>query len=147
MKKIFPIVLLLISTVSFSQQTKSSDKEKDDIDKVCDNVMKLFTGYKLHDALELLKQHTVIPVSSIDTLEVQIESQISEIITTQYGKMVSYEFVLEQPVKNFLARRFYIVKLEKLYLKVVFVLYKSTAGWTITHFSYDEDPDELFRSK
>ncbi|MBL7699997.1 MAG: hypothetical protein JNK79_17655 [Chitinophagaceae bacterium] len=72
MKKIFPIVLLLVTTVCYGQQTKPNDKEKEDIDKVCDNVMKLFTGYKVHDALELLKQRTVIPVASIDTLEVQI---------------------------------------------------------------------------
>jgi hypothetical protein len=57
--------------------------------------------------------------------------------------MLSPEFITERKIKDFLVKRFYILKFDKYYLKFDFTLYKSTSGWTVTGFKYDEDLAEL----
>jgi len=60
-----------------------------------------------------------------------------------YGKILSYEFVAERKVKDFIAKRFYVLKFVKYYLKFDFTLYNNGKGWTITSFTYNEDLIEV----
>ena len=57
--------------------------------------------------------------------------------------MLSSEFITERKIKGFIAQRFYILKFEKYYLKFDFTLYKTNSGWTVTHFEYDEELNEI----
>ncbi|HEU5167253.1 MAG TPA: hypothetical protein VFU29_17035, partial [Chitinophagaceae bacterium] len=107
-----------------------------------DTFMKLFAEGKTHDALQLLKQNTVMTPSSIDTLQVTIDNQMENYFPA-YGKMLSYEFITERKIKDFIAKRFYILKFDKYYLKFDFTLYKASSGWTVTNFKYDEELVEL----
>lgn len=80
--------------------------------------------------------------STIDTLKVTIETQIKNVFP-QFGEMLSFEFVKESKVKNFITKRFYIIKFSKFFLKVDFTLYNNGTGWTITSFHYNEEIEEL----
>jgi len=98
-------IFLSLTLVSCGQSTNKNDKDKDQIDKVCDDFMQTFVSGKVSDALQLLKQNTVMDTSSIDTLQVTIQKQMRDIFP-QYGKMVSSEFVKEKKIKDFIAKRF-----------------------------------------
>ena len=104
--------------------------------------MNLFTQGKTHEALELLKQNTVMNPTSIDTLTVTIDNQMNDYFPA-YGKMISYDFITERNIKDYISKRFYILKFDKYYLKFEFTLYKASTNWTITNFKYDEDLTEL----
>ncbi len=81
--------------------------------------------------------------SSIDTLQVTIDNQMDDYFPA-YGTMLSYEFIIEKKIKDFIAKRFYVIKFDKYYLKFDFTLYKASSGWTVTHFKYDDELIELF---
>jgi hypothetical protein len=140
-KSLSVLIVLLIAVTGLSQP--KSDKNKQAINLVCDKFMRLFVDGKVKEALELLKQNTVMTPGSIDSLKVTIDEQM-ETIFPQFGKMLSSEFIKEKKVKNLIAKRFYVIKLSKFFLKVDFTLYNLGTSWTITAFHYNEDPEELF---
>jgi hypothetical protein len=142
MTKLLPIIFLSLTFISYKQRTKQLDKDKHRIDSVCETFMKLFTESKPHDALQLLKQNTILASSAIDTLQAEIDNQMNYYFP-QFGKMISYDFIVERKIKDFVAKRFYVLRFEKYFLKFEFTLYKATTGWTITHFKFDEEMVEL----
>lgn len=139
-KLIFAILFTSLSLFSCGQAKPDKDKER--INAACDRFMQNFRDGKISDAMQVLKENSVLAPATIDTLRETINYQIENIIPG-YGKILSYEFVMEKKVKNFIAQRFYVLKLEKYYLKFSFALYNNGTVWTITNFRYNEDISEV----
>jgi len=142
MNNILTAIFLSLALISCEQRKQNTDKDKERIDKICDKFMQTFAEGKFNDALQLLRQNTVMTPSTLDTLQVTITDQMGNIIPS-YGKMLSSEFITERTIKDFIARRFYILRFDKYYLKFDFTLYKTTNGWTVTNFKYNEELIEL----
>ena len=143
MTKSLTAIFLLLTFASFGQNIDKNDKDKERINKVCDTFMQIFVRGNVSDAFQLLKQNTVVEKSSVDSLQVIVQYQVQEVFP-KYGKILSSEFVKEKRIKDFIAKRFYVIKFSKFFLKVDFTLYKNSNSWTITAFNYNEDIDELF---
>lgn len=139
MTKLLTAFFLSLALVSCGQNKLSTDKDKERIDKVCDQFMQAFADGKIQEALQLLKQNSVMLPATIDTLQVTIAEQADKFFPA-YGKILSFEFVTERKVKDFIAKRFYVLKY---YLKFDFTLYNNGKGWTITNFNYNEDLIEV----
>ncbi|HVY75418.1 MAG TPA: hypothetical protein VG890_11345 [Puia sp.] len=142
MKIILTISFLALMFASYGQNSKAVDNDEQQLDAVCDTIMQYFSKGQFKDAIQLVKQNSVIEPEKIDTLLVAIENQAQNYFPA-YGKMLSAEFITSRKLKNFIEKRFYIVKFEKFPLKADFTLYKSSRGWTITSFNYNEDLMEL----
>jgi len=142
MKNFLTGFILVLIFVSCGQKKQATDNDEERLDKVCDTFMQYFSKGQYKDAIQLLKQNSVLEPEKIDTLEVTIENQAQNIFPA-YGKILSAEFITDRKVKDFIEKRFYILKFEKYPLKVDFTLYKSSNGWTITSFNYNEDLMEL----
>jgi len=134
--------ILLSSLVLVSCEQVKIDKDKERINSICDKFMQNFRDGKISEAIQQLKQNSVITNSTLDTLQITIQKQMNNILSG-YGKILSYEFITERKIKDIVAKRLYILKFEKYYLKFDFIVYKSAAGWTITNFNYNEDLIEL----
>ena len=104
--------------------------------------MRTFASGKIYESLQLLKKNSVISPISIDTLQVEITNQTKNIFQA-YGKILSSEFIIERKIKDFISKRFYILKFDKYFLKFSFTIYNSGGGWTITSFNYNEEFAEL----
>lgn len=141
MTNLLTVAFLSLTLIACGQK-KTIDKDKERVDKVCDTYMSMFAAGKTGDAMQLLKQNTVMTPSSVDTLQVTIANQMDDYFPA-YGKMLSADFVMERKIKDYIAKRFYILRFDKYYLKFDFTLYKGTNGWTITNFKYNEDLIEL----
>ncbi|HET9826306.1 MAG TPA: hypothetical protein VFP87_13290 [Chitinophagaceae bacterium] len=139
-----PFVAIVFSIVFISCQQNKSDTtgDKERIDHVCETFMDDFTKGQYNAAMDLLRQYSVLGKEKIDTLAVTIKNQMSLLIPA-YGKILSSSFIIERRVKDFISKRFYILKFEKYYLRFDFTLYKTNNGWTITGFSYDDNLVEL----
>jgi hypothetical protein len=142
MRKLLTATLLCVTLVSFGQAKNNLDKDKDRINNVCYKIMQQFVAGKLDEAMETLKQNTVMPPNSIDTLKVTVADQFSNVFP-QFGEMLSFEFVKEKKVKNFIAKRYYVIRFTKFFLKADFTLYNNGTDWTITAFHYNEEADDL----
>jgi len=143
MYKFILIPLLICSLFACSQEVKETDKDKSRIEGVCDKFMDLYVRGEISKAMELLKNNTVMPSSTIDTFSSQLQRE-SNILLSSYGKIIGYEYIKEFKVKGFMCRRYYVVKFQKYYLKVNFDLYKNETGWIITRFDYNEELLEIF---
>jgi hypothetical protein len=142
MTKLIFATLLTLTIFSCEQGKVQVDNDKERLNSVCDKFMQTFREGNLPGAMEILKQNSIIGNSAIDTLQETIKEQLNNIFPS-YGKMLSYEFILERKIKNFITRRFYILKFDKYYLKFDFTLYNNGKRWTITGFKYNEEILEL----
>jgi hypothetical protein len=137
------MLLLLVFPLVTSGQNKTPLRSKTEINLVCDSFMMSFKGGDYEKALKLLKQNSVIDHESIDKLELTITEQMIN-VAPAYGKPLSFEMALEKTLKQSVAKRFYILKMEKYFLKFAFTLYNNGSGWTITNFNYnDENIEEI----
>jgi hypothetical protein len=142
MTKLFITICILLIFLSCGQNTQATDKDKERIDNVCNKFMQTFADGKTSEALQLLKHNSVLPPSTIDTLQETINNQKNTILSA-YGKILSSEFISEHKIKDFIVKRFYILKFDKCYLKFDFTLYNNGNGWLITNFNYNQDLIEL----
>ena len=140
MTKLIFVAILTLTIFSCGQTKPKADKER--IDNVCDNFMKSFSNGRFDEALELLKESSVMSPSTIDTLKVATVAYANNAFPA-YGKIRSYEFVSEHKIKDLITKRFYILTFDKYYLKFAFTLYNNGDGWTITSFEYNEELIEL----
>ncbi|MFN9999478.1 MAG: hypothetical protein ACK52X_07645 [bacterium] len=136
------LLTFIVSLSFFSCKQTRLDKDKERLDAVCNKFMDEFNAGKTSEAIQLLKENSVISPAVLDTLEIEIERKMNMVLPN-YGKMVSYEFISEHKIKDFIVRRFYIQKFENYYLKFQFTLYKSSTGWKITGFEFNEELLEL----
>ena len=144
MNKFMTVFFLSIILAACGQKKQSPDKDidKERLEKVCNTFMQSFSKGQFKEAIELLKQNSVLEPEKLDTLLVTFENH-SHNVFPAYGKMLSTEFITERKIKDFIAKRFYILKFDKYPIKFDFTLYKSTSGWTIISFNYNEDLTEL----
>jgi len=142
MTKFLTVAFLSLTLISCGQKTQPVDKDKQRLDKVCDTFMQTFSKAQFKEAIDLLKQNSVLEPEKLDSLLVTIENHSTNFFPI-YGKMISSEFITEKMIKDFIEKRFYILKFDKYPIKFAFTLYKSTNGWKITSFTYDEDLIEL----
>jgi hypothetical protein len=142
MTKLLTAIFLSLTLLSCGQTMQVTDKDKQRIDNVCDKFMQTFASEKISEAFDLLKQNSIISSSSIDTLQATTKIQINDAFPA-YGKILSSEFITERKAKNFISKRFYILKFDKYYLKFDFTLYNNGNGWTITNFTYNDDLIEI----
>jgi hypothetical protein len=130
--------------IACSNRKSTGYKDKEQIAKSCDSIMQLFSVGKLKDAMEMLKQNSAIAPENIDSLRITVNKQVDDVFPS-YGNMNSYSFILEKRVKDFLVKRFYVLRFDKYYLKFAFTIYNTPIGWTITSFKYEEDLNDVLR--
>ena len=135
-------ILFLLITLYACQEVRKDDNSIQKANSNCDAFMKDFKDGKFSQAIQSLKQISVIDSPSIDSLDLTVNRQM-RILLSSYGKILSYEFIRERKVKDFIIKRFYILRFEKYYLKFDFVLYRIGAEWKITNFNYNEDLIEV----
>jgi len=140
-KTIYAIILSL-TIIACEQNKEQVDKEKEEIDNICDSVMMTFTKGNYTEAFDILKKNTVMSISAIDTLKVTTARYTTNAFPA-YGRIRSYEFVSEHKIKSIITKRFYLLKFDNYYLKFEFTLYNNGNKWTITAFGYNEDLIEL----
>ncbi len=141
MMKLISIAMLSFTFIA-CKQSMPIDSDKERIDSVCNKFMQTFKEGNLPEAFELLKPNSVMSRSSIDTLQNKVTILINNVLPS-YGKVGSYEFIIERKIKDFITKRFYILKFDKFYWKFDFTIYKSNKGWTITGFTCNEELIEL----
>lgn len=142
MKNKVRLLLLLCCLLFALQSLYSQNRDSNYINSVCDSIMKAFVNAKYSNAVQVLKRNSLIEDYKVDTLELTIPQVMSN-ITPAYGKAVSYKFVLQQQAGDIIKKRYYILMLEKYFLKFDFTWYKAAKGWAIIHFNFDEDITDI----
>jgi hypothetical protein len=140
-KPLVLLVLVLCARASFCQLNHPPS------DVVMTNVtqkfMEMFKNGKYDEGFDMLKSYTVIEDYKMDTLAYTAKHQLTA-LGRAFGKAISFELASKSEIPNSLIKLIYLLKYERAFLEVRFVLYNNGSGWTITSFRYDEKTDELF---
>jgi CRISPR/Cas system-associated endonuclease Cas3-HD len=142
MKKIVVILLCSYPACFILAQDKILEDKKD-IDTFCVRFMQKFIDIKPDESIKLLKEYSVIEKNKLDDLLSTIHIQLNT-MKNAFGEMISFEFIKEKEIKDFLLKKLFILKFDKLYLKFEFLFYNNGNGWKVTGFYYNESIDELF---
>lgn len=132
--------IFMVFIVSCSEK-QSMEPDKARIVNLCESFMQNFRDTKLLAAMDILRDNSIISRESIESLYNQIISQ--EGIFRRYGTVQSYEFIEERRITDGLSKRYYILRFENYYSIFRFTIFKTTKGWRITHFKFDDDLSEL----
>ena len=97
---------------------------------------------KVKDCIHRLKAISVVGRDKLDTLGMTIDSQLLVLIPA-YGSITGFKFIKEYTAKDILARRNYILMFERYYLRVSFTVYKTSGGWMVTNFDYNDSLIEV----
>jgi hypothetical protein len=140
--QIFGLALLLLYS-QFSMGQVKHPTNKQEIIGVCAKFMESFKNEKFEAAFDLLKPYSVIENYQLDTIANTAKKQIKG-LSNSYGKIISYEALPEKNIKNSLVQLNYLLKFERDFLRLSFVLYYNGSSWTITNFKYNSEIDDLF---
>jgi hypothetical protein len=140
-KPILLLFLTLITKFSFCQLNHPQNRQ--DLIAICDKFMDAFKSERFDKAFDLIKPYSVIENYKLDTLASTVSRQVGG-LSSVYGKLIGYEQVSDKQVKYSLVKLVYMIKFEKGFLELHFILYNNGTGWTITNFKYDEKTDDLF---
>ena len=142
MGKILMNIFLIVITVSdVCGQQRFNDINS--MDTIGEKFMSHFSRGEINTAISIIERYSVIEAKKLDELADFTKKQM-EFLPIVFGKTVGYEFVCTKSVKQVLARKYYLLKFEKMCLKFVFTFYNNGDGWTITNFTFNEDLEDLF---
>ena len=79
MTRLFLLTFIVSLTLFSCRQTKP-DKDKERIDEVFNKFMQEFNSGKTSDAIQLLRENSVLSLTSLDTLNNEIERQMKIIL-------------------------------------------------------------------
>jgi len=116
---------------------------KTDARALSDVVMQLVVADKISDAMEKLKPHWRLPPNEIDTLVMKTVS-LRNTIGDRYGRTLSYAFVREQDVGDYLVRYTYVERRENHPLRWTFIFYRASDKWWMDSAAWDDKVSELF---
>lgn len=141
-KYLILLSFMTIAKFSFSQMARPQSKQE--LIAVCDRFMDMFKDAQFRQAFNFLKHYSVIEDNKLDTLGVTVSHQMGG-LKNSYGRIVGYERISAREVKNSIVKVVYIIKFEKTFLQLRFILYSpgGASGWTINNFRYNEELDEL----
>jgi len=136
-------LLLCFSAISaWAQPTPA--KSKEEVVAYCNKFMQSILDGKSKEAVLSLKTISYISNAEIDKLAITAEDQLSK-LEDIYGKVTSYDFVMEKSIKDYLYKRYFVLRYERYYVKFMFTIYKGATGWMISGFVYNEDIEELMK--
>src|SRR5258705_8977044 len=91
---------LIIFTFQASNCQVKLVKETKGLDSICQKFMQIFSEKRFTEAISMLKEYSVIDPAKIDDLIYTVENQM-KILGNNFGKILSYELMVEKNVKNF----------------------------------------------
>jgi len=116
---------------------------KTDARALTETVMQLVVADKISDAMDKLKAYWRLPPNEIDTLVLKTIS-LRNTIADRYGRTLSYAFVREEDVGDYLVRYTYVERRENHPLRWTFIFYRATDRWWMDSASWDDKVSELF---
>lgn len=138
--------LLLCGQTSFAQQPQPPFGSPVQVRKFTDEVMSLVGIGKYEDAWRRLKSATIIPAAEFDAFASQFARQLHS-FGPRYGEPGGHEHLRDQLLGDSLLRSQYIAKYERSAVRWTFIFYRTSAGWVLSDFKFDQNLNALFPSE
>jgi hypothetical protein len=137
------ITTLAIALLASSQVSADALKTEADVRLHADKIMVKVANGDLSGAFEVLKPYVVISESEFQSAALQSKAQ-REQYSNRYGKSIGYELFKEKRMGESLIRFVYGEKTERHVLPWIFVYYKTSSGWVLNSFMWNDQVATLF---
>ncbi len=142
MKKIVWALLVcaLFCASGFAKSFKSPKVAEKEISKA----INFFANGQSQSGADLLKPYTNLSDESIERLVVDSDENWSEFLS-KFGRNLGVELIDIDTEGSSLAQLVHVVRLEDYPIIFRTTLYRNDEGWKIIAFSYNAEPEELFK--
>lgn len=139
MKRLFITVLLAISLPAHAELLKTTSEVRAFTDKIMSHI----GGGELDKAFNELKSTSLVTETEIDSVAIQSKAQRQK-YAKFYGDSIGYEFIREQQVGESLLHLQYIEKTNMHAFPWSFYYYKTSKGWKLNTFNWNDQIKNLF---
>ena len=142
MKRMYLILVmgfLMIAGNSLADTLKNEVKMK----ALTDRIMQKVSTNDLTSAFSIMKAYVPISETEVDAVAIQSKAQ-REQYGKRYGSPIGFEFISSKKVGESLLRLQYIEKTEKHALPWSFCFYRTSKGWTLNTFQWNDQFQRLF---
>ena len=137
------ITTLAISLFASLQANAHTLKSEADVRLHTDKIMARVAKGDLSGAFDVMKPYVVITEAELQGAALQSKAQ-REQYSNRYGKPIGYELFKEKRVGESLIRFIYGEKTEKHVLPWMLVYYKTSSGWVLNSFMWNDQIGFLF---
>ena len=137
------IATLAISLLASFQVNADTLKTEADVKLHAEKIMASVAKGDLSGAFEVMKPYVVITEAELQGAALQSKAQ-REQYSNRYGKSIGYELFKEKHVGESLIRFIYGEKTEKHVLPWMLVYYKTSSGWVLNSFMWNDQIGLLF---
>src|SRR5437868_2135027 len=104
MNKLIYAIIFLLPFVACNQASTDPDQER--LERACDQIVQSLLNGDVQKAMQLLKQNSKMESFQVDSLQRSLTGQMIA-DSSSFGKVISYDFVIEKKLKDYLAVRSY----------------------------------------
>jgi hypothetical protein len=133
------LVSAFLASAACAQGLETLKKLRETTDAI---MVKVGSG-DIEGGLKAVKPLSIVPEAEIEAAIGQAKLQLP-VMTTRFGQVIGHEFIREDRVGESLARIVYIQRFEKHAMRWMFYCYKSSNGWVINTFRFDDRWPDLF---
>jgi hypothetical protein len=141
-KMLLSLCACLLFNVCHAQQKflKTADEAR----ALSKKSVELFQQSKVGESFDAIKTYWPLPDNEIDMLSGKTLSSMN-LIGTRFGKIDNFVKVKEETITDTAIRETYLLKYEFHALRFVYTYYKSSKGWILNGFSWDDKYTEEFK--
>jgi hypothetical protein len=140
MKILITFILLFVTQFGWAQAVLSS---KEEVTKHADKTMNYFGDAMFEEAFSELRKYYFVSDLDFQNIKAKTIDNLSKAIEN-YGEITGEIFVKEENLKDVAIRKTYLLRYDTILLKFQIVYYKSTQGWIVNSFSWDDEFETLF---
>lgn len=111
--------------------------------QLTDRVMTKVAAGELEPGLKLAKPYLIIPDAEFETMLGQTKLQYP-MLAQRFGKSIGFEFIREERAGDSLLRIVQIQRFERHITRWSFIFYRSSDGWVLNTFYFDDNVRALF---
>lgn len=143
MNKINFILLISVFSINSFSQNKFL-KNISESQELSRNVSELFSQNKVSNGINNLSEYWPLPKNELDALEEKTIRYLN-LIEARFGKSLGYLKVNEEKIADIAIRETYLVRYSMSAIRLKFTYYKSSEGWLLNAFEWDDSFSEEFR--
>ncbi|WP_255567341.1 hypothetical protein [Flavobacterium okayamense] len=120
-------------------------KNNSESEELSRNVSELFSQNKISNGINNLSEYWPLPKNELDALEEKTIKYLN-LIESRFGKSIGYLKVNEEKIADIAIRETYLVRYSMSAIRLKFTYYKSTKGWILNAFEWDDSFTEEFKN-
>ncbi len=148
LKKIFSIALLFFafSFLAVAQVPVKTLKDIEQVKKLSTEAANLFKDKKIKESVEKMRPYWPIEDEEIAAFQEKTEGYMTMLISS-YGVVEGVQKLKEETISDFAFRETYVLRYQYSAIRLTFTYFKSSQGWILNSFKWDEEYEELFKQK